>query len=243
MEEFLIQKSTLDATADKLRESLGVNKYEINPQLIKAEGQFDEQDTVTVYYIEWVDGDNYDGLEEGENPIDKFLWYSFDSNDKGEIVPVIYKTDIYGDEPNSPDYEDPFYYVGTAEVDGVLYDKWRKIEDGYLPWDGGQKKYIYTNRLVLTNEIFPQEFPTKINEVVKKSWVNNLYGTTWKWNDQPFFWKTVEISFLCDGRLISAFLGSVEGNNMALNYITENNGSFVAYSSYDGWTKESYKYI
>ena len=245
MEEFLIQKSTLDATADKLREALEINKYEFDPQLIAGDGiRFDEQDTVTVYYIEWIDSDNYEGTQESDNTNDKFLWYGFDNNNEDQIVPVIYKTDIYGDEPDSPDYEDPFYYVGTAEIDGVVYDKWRKIEATELPWDGTQKKFIYTNRLVLSNEIFPQEFPNKIDEVVKKSWVDNLYGTTWKWNEQLSFQKTIEVKFICDGREFNGFYNTLNSNGeMQLTYLTENEGSFLAYSSTNSWTKESYKYI
>jgi hypothetical protein len=110
------------------------------------------------YYSFCVDCDEteYNGLK----PRDILIEIGYKENNKGIIVPVFYKTDESMLEDEGTDYNDTFFYSGTYELDGIVYDKWRKIEDtGQFTWDSGQQKYILTNRVVdatiteKTNEI------------------------------------------------------------------------------------------
>ena len=119
---------------------------------------------VAHYYI----SEDYAGPSE-EGPVadykadDVFIAYDYLENGDGDIVPVIFKTDNNGrfdnpDEYGYPDFEDTFYYTGTMEVDGVVYDKWRKItrkDDSDLTWDSEGKVWTLTNRVIVGTEIDP----------------------------------------------------------------------------------------
>ena len=166
MENYLINGSTLAATADKIREILNQSKLMFDPGIVNNDGTIDPY-TISVGYQEWVDNEQgYDGLEEGQMGSDEFIAYDYLEDNNGVLTPVMYKTDIYGDEPDSPDYNDTFFYQGKAEIEGTTYDKWRKIEiDQGLGWDSVAKKYVYTDQVIISNEIYPIEFPNKIQEV------------------------------------------------------------------------------
>lgn len=117
---------------------------------------------VVPYYYEYVDYS--DQAADGVDPNyrqgkDVFIAYDYLANNEGTTVPVIYKTDAAGLDPtkpdfnsefDGPDYEDQFYYEGTADISGVTYDKWRLINEvnDEFTWDGTAKCYIYTNQIV-----------------------------------------------------------------------------------------------
>lgn len=87
---------------------------------------------------------------------DVFIAYDYAENPDGDIVPILYKTNI-DQYPDEPDYGDVFYYVGTYELDGTIYDRWRKIDqesgDAEYTWDGTVKKYVLTD-VVIDNGVF-----------------------------------------------------------------------------------------
>lgn len=175
MAEFLIQGETLTAVADKIRSYTEESKYSINENAISNEGAL-AQDSVVVYYTEYVDSQNvdYTGVLEGGTPDDTFVGYGYLSNNDNVIVPVIYK-DGTGE---GPDLEEPFFYCGTAVVNGTTYDKWRKIEtqwDGVFTWAADGKKYAYTNVIVLENGINPVDMPQRIVDVYN---VGHAAGST-----------------------------------------------------------------
>lgn len=113
--------------------------------------------TITTEYREYVDSNTeYDeALQEGQRYEDTFVAYGYLTPPWGEAaVPVIYKTDYSHpdviDEGYPPDYEDIYYYVGQGQVNGVLYDKWRKIDDQFSH-AVQQEKYLYTN--IITRDL------------------------------------------------------------------------------------------
>jgi hypothetical protein len=59
--------------------------------------------------------------------------------------------------------------VGRVEIDGIEYDKWRKIETGIntFTWNAEAKKYIYTNVITdaPTDAIGPLDMPAKIMSI------------------------------------------------------------------------------
>ena len=178
MAEYLIQGETLEAMADKIRDKLGLTKYSFKEE-VGADGVFNSG-AVTVYYKEYVDSTNdYDaGLNSDVYANDVFVAYDFIADNNGVITPVIYKTDISGDEPDTPDYSDQHFYVGRAEVDGVLYDKWRRIElEGDLfTWDSMDKKYLYTNILIDNNGISPNDMPDRMDDIYNAGYAANVTG-------------------------------------------------------------------
>jgi hypothetical protein len=128
-----------------------------------AETTLEESEVEWVYTIrEDCDnfGDNYTGIAEGQQKDDVFVAFNFLENNNGIIVPVLYKNDMYIDEEtgnlvsdyDEPDYGDPYFYIGEQEIDGVIYDKWRKIEldteEGIDPWGTEYKIYALTNKIV-----------------------------------------------------------------------------------------------
>lgn len=124
-------------------------KYEIIPEFIAEDGKL-LHDSVKLCYVEYVDDyiSGYDdGLAEpGTTTLysDVIVAYDYLKNNNDVLVPVLYKT---AEEYPDPDYETPLYYQGTAIVDEITYDKWRKIDDDYQ-WNTEAKQYIYTNVIV-----------------------------------------------------------------------------------------------
>ena len=171
-ENYIIKKETLTATADAIRSHIGSTpafKSEVTGEdnMLATE--------VNVYYVEYIDEilGGY-GLNEGADGTDAFIAYGYLADNNGIITPVLYKTDIYT-EYQDPDYYEPFFYVGQTQIDGVDYDKWRKIElgdengtEGEITWESEAKKYIYTDVVVDSDAISPLEFPNKIDDVYNK---------------------------------------------------------------------------
>ena len=146
----------LKANATKQAEGSGEPKFK--PEVLADDdGTLVEDAIVAQYYIfDDFDDAGGDATEAGYKSDDKFIAYDYLENYDGDIVPVIYKTDMESaaaspDEYGSPDYEDTFYYVGTEVLDGVTYDKWRKINqvDGNgMDWQGHGSVHVLTNVVI-----------------------------------------------------------------------------------------------
>lgn len=168
MAEFLIQGETLEATANAIRNYIGQGggDYLFKPDVIGENGMLVEN-SVTVYYRQYIDvSDDYAGIHDGSTHLDTFVAYAFLANNEGITVPVLYDTEL-GNYPE-PDTEEPFFYEGITGIDGVTYNKWRKIElqdDGEYTWDSVPKQYVYTNVIVTQNGLNPANFPSQIDEV------------------------------------------------------------------------------
>lgn len=173
MDEFLISGATLTDIADRMRENLK-SQLIIDPNCVESEGRIIPGSVEVFYkeYIDYSDAEEYAGIVEG--PLgDTFVAYGLAENPDGEIVLALYDTDLESDDPEHepPDYEEPFFYMGTSIVDGVLYDRWRKIEttSSDFTQDSVSQHYVYTNRVVIKAEvsdtIYPQDMPSKVDEV------------------------------------------------------------------------------
>ena len=149
-----LSTSTLseNASADYHWEEGVVEGVGFKPSVVSDDTMLVEGSVIPFYY-EYIDIADLESPGEYKQT-DVFIAYGYLENNNGITVPVIYKTDESGlmDEPNpefeEPDYADVFYYEGTANIDGVTYDKWRKIEqeeESELTWDSVGKAYLYTN--------------------------------------------------------------------------------------------------
>ncbi len=170
--EFLIQKETLEATADSIRAHLGETSYVFIPPI--APGLL--KDEITRYYYEEYDTEVTEGsniLESATN--ERFNMAGYEKNNEGLLVPVLYETKSTNGDGI---VVDRYFYVGQGEVDQHTYDKWRKIEDAslggedYLTWDSVGIGYVYTDIVVTTGnqaeaKINPTDFPQKIGEVYR----------------------------------------------------------------------------
>ena len=131
-------------------------------------------------------GFDYNGTEEFHSVSDEFVAFSFLKDNNGIMVPVLYKTDLgkvneeTGESSYSRedvDYEEPYYYVGEQYIDGVVYDKWRKIENSgpdNFQWDSAAKQYALTNKIVgpglLIDATFTYDDPGKIKIASLNAW-------------------------------------------------------------------------
>lgn len=117
--------------------------------VIESEGVLVEG-AVTPYYYEYIDYGTRPGRLGEYKTSDIFVEYDYLENNEDNVVPVLYKTsEDYIDE--GADYQDAFYYIGTEVIDGITYDKWRKItagENSDLNWGSAGKIYLYTNVIV-----------------------------------------------------------------------------------------------
>lgn len=109
---------------------------------------------VTSYYYIYEDfsGPGEGPLAEGYKSMDIFVEYDYLGNNDGVTVPVLYKNDLEGYGEEGPDYQDVFYYEGNIKIDGITYDKWRKIcdsQEGGPFWDASTGKiWALTNVIV-----------------------------------------------------------------------------------------------
>lgn len=119
---------------------------------------------VEFVYTLWEDShrDNYNGRHSGDDIMtraDMVHSYDFLMNNQGEYVPVIYRIDPKSEY--GADIGEPFYYIGTEEIESVVYDKWRKIEQNeriaqnHFTWTSAAKYYAYTNRIVKSASASP----------------------------------------------------------------------------------------
>ena len=122
--------------------SAQTSKYAFESSIINNDGTLIDG-AVEAYYTELVDyNEKYDGRLNSAS--EAFVAYDYLRNNKGVMVPVIYQ--VYEDEV---DTEQPYYYDSRATLDGVEYDKWRKIEPNEaFGWDSVGKYYCYTNVIV-----------------------------------------------------------------------------------------------
>jgi len=105
-----------------------------------------------IYPQAWLyeDTGSYDEYTKPDTEV--FVAYGYLLNNQGVSVPVLYKTDL--DITTEPDWDEPFYYVGTEVYQGTTYDKWRKIEnhpEGTLDWTSIASLYVYTQQIVVNS--------------------------------------------------------------------------------------------
>ena len=111
---------------------------------------------VIKYYDIYEDCDDLENKTENYKIDDTFVEYGYLENNEGVVVPVLYKNDLEAFADEGADYADVFYYVGTYELNGTTYDKWRKIESGDYGWGGTGKIYALTN--VIVDGVFGQDY-------------------------------------------------------------------------------------
>lgn len=169
MAEYLIQEETLIATADKIREKLGIlSLYGFDSKYIDGNGNLTQE--ITVYYTKYIDSpEGYDD-QVGSSDFN-FVRYAYFINNEGKTVPVL--LDDYDIER-----ADPHYYEGTETINGVVYDKWRKLSTDKYAWDNDAKCYKYTNIIVNINKYSPADFPSKIDEVYDDGYNDGRGGAT-----------------------------------------------------------------
>lgn len=140
------------ASADYHIEAASVGAgYTFKPEVLADEDGALVEGSVTKYYDIYEDCDTDANGVVDYKSTDIFIGYDYLENNEGVTVPVLYKTDP--DVEPEADYSDVFYYVGTYELDGVVYDKWRKIESEHYTWDSTGKIYALTNVIVDGNTI------------------------------------------------------------------------------------------
>ncbi len=170
--EFLIQKSTLENTANQIRQYLKI------PYIFKSSINVNSESIeITKYYYLDIDRELY----EGDSPkkytqILGQIRVGYEHDNTNTVVPVLYETVDVGQDDSDGIVTDRYFYVGIETIEGEPYDKWRKIEEiadlypnaGYCTWESSQESYLYTNQIVIsTNDIVinPLDFPDKIIEV------------------------------------------------------------------------------
>ena len=188
MAEYLIQGTTLVAIGDAIR--AGLSSLEPTTHTAKIDSAYDAGDGrltgVEVFYREFADAQGAYGEALQEPTGDVVVKYEYKPDNNGEIALVIYKTD-----PNypNPDLRDQFFYQGRATINGVVYDKWRKISDTSLPegqdygdydalytWESVGKQYWYTN-IITEATISPLDMPAKIEEIAAQGSSVNIVGS------------------------------------------------------------------
>lgn len=139
MSVYRIKEETLTNIANSIREFSPQGGCNFIADIVDGEGYLTRE--IEVFYTEFIDTPQlgYEGIEDGNHDFN-FIRTGLGYNEElGMDVPVLYD-----------DYDlsaaDPHYYYGTVEIDGVIYDQWRKITQEF-PWQGGIC-YKYTERII-----------------------------------------------------------------------------------------------
>ena len=171
MSDYLIKGKTLELAANSIRECLRVERYSLKQEIVAdAATKTLVSGSVTVYYTE-IFGNSQSEYQGFPSETDAFVVFDYLENNEGVTVPVLYKADIEVTDPDDecygPDWIDQYFYVGTATIEDVVYNKWRKIESSNteMTWDGDFKVFVYTNVVVNDNTINPTDIPDKVNAV------------------------------------------------------------------------------
>lgn len=224
------------------------------------------------YYTLYVDfGESYNGTNEGiKGGSDQIVEIGYETNNYGVEVPVFYKNDTSYIESGEEgtDYEDIFFYDGTYELDGIVYDKWRKIEPS-LSWSDSEKLFILTNQVVdseyseievtIKNNINSWEIKYCLdNDSSRFSWAfseYNIYTDDELWFnysgieviDGVIYYKWYNPDFNAEGieynYLVSTTLELKLGDSLGIFYdgTMENNYSTVTLHSEEGVFKKQGK--
>ena len=200
-------------------------KYEIPAEIIGA--QFKEgieYSDIDTQYIISIDVSSYEvnddivdgGANVGRNDYIAEIGYA--ENNEGNEVPVFWKNDPdYVDE--GIDYYDTYYYVGQEEFEGVVYDKWRKIESDGIGWEDDKQIYILTNVVV----------ESILGESKKGYLENNLQSWEIKYSldndDTKYVWACDGLQIYTDDSIWFKYVGEIEVNGEKY-YAWENKGNF-----------------
>lgn len=241
-----LSNNTLSENASATQHEGGGGSGDGSPQfkpevLADSEGTLVDGAVVPSYYI-FEDMYEMNGVKENYKSRDTFIAYTYMENNVGVVVPVIYKTDADGaiNAPadfDYPDTEDTFFYDGTMEVDGVVYDKWRKITltvDSELTWDSDGKVWALTNVVVTTdgNASDPYFENCKLNAWEVKYCLDNDKTRFW-WasdtgtgviyymkdeygNECPYDFKNIQFTRTTDSSV------PVDGNYFTFSWLDEN---------------------
>lgn len=177
MDYYAIKEETLINTAEAVRACTNFSNQNIDPYLKEDRYPiyFLESGAVTIYYVEYVDGDPvYPTLEDGNISQEhgeylNIVAFSYDWNDSG-LVPTLYKSKHLHD----PDVWEPLHWVGRASLFGETFDKWEKY-DFEREWgqERGSKSYFYTDVIVQEEpslqDFSPAELPNKIYQIFQKN--------------------------------------------------------------------------
>lgn len=88
----------------------------------------------------------------------------------GDVVPVLYKTNVEEYDFDDPDYEDAYFYEGPYDLDGDEYDMWSKWEFDGRGWNF-VSQYALTPIVVEDGELIVSPIPeTKIVPVNLNAW-------------------------------------------------------------------------
>ena len=135
-------------------------------------------DYVILEYLEWVDETgNLTGNKYGTNNV--FVAYGYKKDNEGKTCLVLYPARQEKEESEEYiiDYDDAYFYMGAAELDGVEYDKWRKIEtphgdNGGLTWDAAEQQYCYTNPIVVPLSCYIGDYKADVQESNYEYWID-----------------------------------------------------------------------
>ena len=188
--------------------------YIFEPSIINGDGTIVEG-AIESAYVEMIDAfAAYDGTLQKSR--EEFIAYDYLANDKGETVPVIYQ--MYDDEV---DTEQPYYHIGRETIDGIEYDKWRKIElnnTDTFGWGSEGKYYCYTNVVTTVGIVIADFADANLSAWELKYCLDN--------DTDRFAWAVVESQAIIN-------LNSSYSNGNPLTRQPEFDGSLDGYEDYE----------
>ena len=200
------------------------------------------------YYI-YIDtaGNNFNRYvpeEDGMRTNDFFIECGRETSPDGlENQLCIYKNDlndenyIEGGAEEGVDYADKFFYWGTEEVDGIIYDKWKKSEVDY----GWNITENVSNIFILTQRITTGE----INLIEGNKGKGVIYYMKDEWNNEaPYDFKNIKFYREEQDSYVFTFSWINENNEVEDLTLRQDllSDDEIAYGTHDNIIKSYYQY-
>ena len=140
---------------------------------------------IPIRYMEVIDSDENNKIYR-ESLDDYFISFGYENDNNGTECLVLYKTDIL-EYPNDVDYEDRYFYCGTAEIENKQFDRWRKIDLDFT-FNSEKQKYFYTDLIVENNTTIKSEYIRNINATGVIYYMKDEYN-----NEAPYDFKNIKM--------------------------------------------------
>ena len=170
----------------------------------------------------------------------KLVSYGYELDNNGQRTLVVYKTDASIPDDSEgvnnyrfmPDYDIPCFYVGTEDVDGDTYDKWRVISD--WDWDNeDNQKYYLTKQIVENGTIKESAFinyDDNTQDVIfgKPNGTGIIYYMKDEWgNECPYDFKNIKFYNDERGTYVYTFTWIDDSYNVMDTTVFGNNGTLT----------------
>ena len=234
---------------DSNNDSIKDYKYMLTSRIVTGNVEINEYKPLNYIDIDYtiiVDEDSSFGDAEPDPDYSsnfKLVSYGYELDNNGQKTLVAYRTDASPEDVNNyrfmPDYDIPCFYVGTENVDGVTYDKWRVISD--WDWDNEDNQKYYLTEQIVENGTIKESAFINYDDIVSDvifGEINGkgiIYYMKDEWgNECPYDFKNIKFYNDEWGTYVYTFTWIDDSYNVMDTTVFGNNGTLTYYGEIFG---------